>query len=250
MITVGIGSKWSRIIWGMFFIACGTLLVLHFADILNAPEGITTWTIILSILFVPCLIEGLAKLNWFEIFFSAAFLVLVWQRPIYDAVGVRPGFWILMLTALLLSIGFTTLFGGLGSSNTVVIDGKRRKMKSKKGSSSKESYSGKDLYFKQKLAASEKYVRSENLSRVRIKNTLGSLELYFDSTTVSPEGLVIEVDNNLANLELYVPRDWKIIDQMENSLASFSTVGWDDGAFTTVTLRGKNSLANLEVNYR
>jgi len=96
-----------------------------------------------------------------------------------------------------------------------------------------------------------RYLHSDRLESAELSCSFGSLEVYFDNVTLSPEGAEVIVNCSFGNIEIYVPSHWRVIDEMSASLAnaevSRKLMSNDDDA-PTLRVTGSVSLGNVEVS--
>ena len=70
-----------------------------------------------------------------------------------------------------------------------------------------------------------KYLHADSLETADLDCSFGSLEVYFDHVKLSPNGADIYANCKFGALELYVPGHWRIIDNVNASLAGFDISG-------------------------
>ena len=237
--------KFGSIIWGLLFIAAAGVIVLNVFGLLGA---INTWTLLVSIPIAAGVIYSATKMAWEGMFLLLALLTFIYRGHIESAFDVRISIWALLGIALLLAVGFKIIFGkrknkkwyhmGFGFDSDDDCDEEY----------DTESADGEKIWFKGKFTGSSKYITSENLSYVSIKNSFGGMEVYFENATLSPNGAVVDIENEFGGLELYIPRDWNVVNNISNFAAGtdcpkFSS---DDGA-PKITLRGSNRFGGIDV---
>lgn len=99
-------NNFSRILWGVGLLAAAVLLVVSQLGLLSFKIGF--WMIILTVIFVACLIKGLLDRSIYVSVFSIAFLVITYAGPL----GIKKllSAWMILFIALLVSIGLSLLF--------------------------------------------------------------------------------------------------------------------------------------------
>lgn len=100
------------------------------------------------------------------------------------------------------------------------------------------------------MGGSCKYLHSESLERGYFKCSLGYLKVYFDNVRLHPDGAVINVDCSLGSLELFIPRAWKVVMNVELALGNIDEERRPhipDGP--TLTINGSAQLASLTIRY-
>ena len=121
--------------------------------------------------------------------------------------------------------------------------------------------SGEYIYEMTRLGGVTKYIRSDNLKKFSklmdvededIKHRgLGRLVylFYFDKVQV-PEGkATIEIQSSFAGVELYVPKEWKIINNMSSMAGAVDESGapWTGDEDVEITLVGSNKFGGVEI---
>jgi len=106
-------------------------------------------------------------------------------------------------------------------------------------------------YISVSFGGAVRYLHSDRLESAELNCSFGSLEVYFDNVTLSPEGAEVNVNCSFGNIEIYVPSHWRVIDEMSSSLAnaevSRKLMSNDDDA-PTLRVTGSVSLGNVEVS--
>ena len=237
--------KGKNIFWGLFFIVAAGVVVVNQLGYL---AGITTFNLVISILLIPVMLKSIIKTNFFGIFFSIALLGILFaeQLGITNFVPVP-----ILITAFFLSIGFSIMFGkhnrcveswhssGFHDSNNEENFG--------------EVVNTEDddiINFGVRFGSSIKYVNTKNLKKANFSCSFGALKVYFDNTELSPEGAEINFDVSFSGVEIYVPREWKVINGIEATLSGVETKYKRNAEETaTVKLIGRANFSGIEIIY-
>ncbi|MGL5433974.1 MAG: LiaF transmembrane domain-containing protein [Lachnospiraceae bacterium] len=239
--------KTNKLLWGVFFIAAAILIVVNK---LGYFTGINVWSLLFTIVLVPVVVSGAVRRNFFNLFFGIAFLLIVYAKPL-NITALVP--WTVLIAALLLSIGFSILVPS------------KYKWKDRtyqhhsswyKHDSDYEKYEtvdhldGNEVNCNVSMAGSCKYLHSDNLERGSFECSLGYLKVYFDNVRLHPDGAVICVNCSLGSTELYIPRDWKIVLNVDSVLGNVGEQPRTQmGAGPVLTITGTVHLGNLEIKY-
>lgn len=238
-----IDMKVRGLLWGLFFIAAGALII---ANQLGVLIGLSLWTLILTILLLPIVVESAVHLNFFGVFFGMAGLGIVYAEPL-GVTAITP--WPILITALFLSIGFTIIFGkyhrhhweGIGCS------GHNHENFSTVVNSADES----DIDYGVSFNSSIKYVNSEDLKNANFSCSFGALKLYFDNSIINENGATIRLDVSFGAAELYIPKAWRVSNNLNVSLSGVEEKNRSNPSpdAPVVTLIGNLSFSGVEIIY-
>ena len=228
--------KTKNVFWGLFFIAAAGVIVLNQLGFLT---GITLPVLVVSLLLLPIIVVSCARLTFTGIFFPLAVLGILFAEPL-GIQNLVP--WPILIVALFATIGFSIIFGHHKKFVHVIHH---------EGFDEVINTEDEDVVnFKVSFGSSIKYINSKNLKQANISCSFGALQLYLDTATISEEGAVINLDVSFSGVEIYVPRDWKIINGIQTTLAGVDEKYnryTHDGP--TITLKGNASLAGVEIIY-
>jgi len=95
-----------------------------------------------------------------------------------------------------------------------------------------------------------RYLHSTALETADLNCNFGSLEVYFDNVTLSPNGADVDVSCNFGSVELYVPKDWTVRDDLRASLGSAEVSGMkkQPGDGPELRINGSASFGSIDVN--
>lgn len=230
--------------WGIFFLAAGFFVV---ASQVGGFLELGFWSIAATVLLVAALIGSIADLNFFGISVSAALLYAVYQGPLdWPKVSV----WLLLLTAIFISIGLSLIFHG-----------KRRNRRNNwktcgdncgTHAPSDEYIEGDAVSISESFNEVSKYLHADCLKQANISSSFGRLCVYFDNVKLSPGGAEVFVDVSFGKIELYLPKQWRVVDQVHTSAGAVSNSPRTAGVNTDtpiLTVKGRVSFGNLEFRY-
>jgi len=247
--VVFVGSKikphkvfaWS-LFWGLIFLLGATAAILGALGIIS--YGINIGWVLLAILLVAIAIASLVKLNWFGFFMPiAGIMTVIATQTEYFSV-FKDQIWMVWLIALLLTTSFSILFH------------RRRCPCPKKSCSSAKSKSVDDknvIKLHQHFGEITKYIESQNLEKVEVDFSFSGAKLYFDNAKLAKNNAVLDLDLRFSGLELYVPRDWAVIDDCDSKFGGVSEKHRrrcsGDNSKNTLTLTGEVKFSGVEINY-
>lgn len=224
-------QKWF---WGLVFLAAGVLVL---AAQFGAFASIGVGSIIAAVLLAVIAVVSLSDLNFFGVFVSLGILYLIFEKPLR-----LPGlsFWQMLLVAVLLAIGMSVIFhkpGRYGGKHVPVSGGQ---------------VDGENVRIWARFEECCKYLHAERLARADISVSFGKAGVYFDQARPAPGGAVAEVNVNCGNLELFVPKTWRVDEQVETVAGN---VRHENGGAATapdaplLTVRGRVSFGNIVIRY-
>ena len=214
--------KSSKVFWGIFFILAAVYVVISKFGIL--PD-IGVFSIILTVFFLWLFVEGIRNVNFWEILFSIAFICIIYDKPL-GITALTP--WTVLGAAFLGSIGLSLIFGG-----------KKRKWKTVTGNVGTYSF-----------GSAIRYINSDNFRRAAIENNFGSLSVYFDNAIVQEGSANVSVENNFGETNLYIPKEWKIQNNLDRSFGAIRETGSSIGTSSTVLyLNGSANFGEIHLHY-
>ena len=241
--------------WGLIFVLSGVVVV---ASQLVSFGQIGVWTIIAAVLLGAVFINSLIRLSFFGMLMSAALFYILFQEPL-GWVAISP--WLLILAAALISSGLSMLFHrkpkwvtGWKQGHYSSYTGWRGEQI--QGGSFEELQEGNEddnhPYTKVSFGEASKYLHSTCLQDGQFYASFGALEVYLDQATLSPEGATIYLDCSFGAIRLYVPRSWKVQEQLSSYLAGVSfdsSHSTADENSPVLTVKGKVSLGEIDICY-
>ena len=233
--------KNKNIFWGLFFIVIAGLIVVKQSGYL---AGVTTLNLVVTLFLIPIILKSCIRLNFAGIFFPISILGILFAEEL-GITNFVP--FPILITALFLSIGFSMLFG----KHEKWREGHFCTIGNTEGFEEVVDTEDDDVVnFRVTFGDSIKYVNAKNLKQANLSCSFGALKVYFDNATVSPEGAVINVDMSFSGVELYIPREWKVINGIEATLAGVEEKYKRNGDETvTVKLAGRAQFSGIEIIY-
>ncbi|PWF99679.1 LiaF transmembrane domain-containing protein [Levilactobacillus bambusae] len=252
---------WHKWFWGLFFLVAAAFLVTSQLGLLSIQIG---WVAcLLAIFFVGTLIAALSHFSVWGSAFSLAFLAIVFAKPL----GIALSAWAILGTALLISIGLSILLFPFIRNHHV------KWMKNKFVSHNwvdddnwhHHGHSGhyhpnaevdvETMYDPQTMVRATmnntiRYIQSDHFETATIYAKMSGVKVYFDNVTVAGDHAEISVDASLSGVDLFVPRAWNVIPQLNLSMSGVTET--DLGATKTgptVYINGQLSLSGLTIHY-
>jgi predicted membrane protein len=237
----GVIMKHNNWFWGIFFVLAAVFVIAGSVTTLFAQIGF--WSILAAVFLAAVFIQSLIHLNYFGVFVSLALAYWIFQQPL-NLYIISP--WLLILAAVLLSIGFYTIFH------------KQTKYKYTHRSDKDDEYrtveeiDDNNPYVRVSFGASSKYLHADALKGGQFYCKCGALEVYFDQVQLDPNGAEIYVDCSLGEIKLYFPKTWRIINRLHGSLSGINDESYrskPEPDAPQIVLTGNVSLGAAEINY-
>ncbi|MHB1485725.1 MAG: LiaF transmembrane domain-containing protein [Saccharofermentanales bacterium] len=233
--------KNKNIFWGFLFLLSAVLII---AGQTGAFGTIALMSIISGVLLLALMVYSLFSLNFFGVFLPLAFLYMIFWSPL-ELPEISP--WLLVLAAVLTSIGFSIIFHKKPKADTCCKD-----IGSQSFNDTTETIDDNHPYAKVNFGSSSKYLHSNNLEKGQFIASFGSLEVFFDKAQLSPEGAEIFLDCSFGAIKLYIPRNWKVIEKMQVNLGGVNYNNQPDVLTEDsprLTLTGNVQLGGIEIQY-
>lgn len=230
--------KKRSVFWGILLILTAVFIVI---SKLGYFQDVSVVKIVFAAIFVGLIISSLVRLWWVGVLFPAAFICIMFS----DELGINnltP--WPVLAIALLGSIGLSLIFSPL----------KRHKFNSccgeTKFSETVEEEQGDIVDCFVKFGSSIKYIKSENFQKANITCSFGAAKIYFDNANIASDKAEVILDVSFGGVELYIPRDWNIVNQIDAMLGGVDEKGRkNNGEGPTLILKGRVSFAGVEIHY-
>ena len=277
-------ARSSKIAWGFFWLLiAGLILANYFGGFIQ----LSVWSIIIAAIAMVVLFHCLATLSFASIPIPLAALYYVFQIPLGLPFVA---FWTLALVTVLLTIGMHILLPRRFTSRKfvhVINEGGRKRYDSRgnvkadvdganagvfiseddadivingnsngnyndeyEGTKIEEGDDANNPYISVSFGYASRYLHADNLTFAELNCSFGGMEVYFDNVTLNPDGAEINVNCSFGSIEVYVPSHWRVIDEMNVSLANAEVsrkLQGNDANAPTVKVTGSASLGNVEV---
>jgi hypothetical protein len=231
--------KTHKIFWGLLLIGGSVLLLLH---ALGIGEQYDLFRYVASVILLGISGVSIYRFRFLLFLLPLALIAYLWREPLGIAdVNV----WLLLAAAAILGIGLSVIF----HKSVKFKWSKDLKDHGHQWDKTEEILNeDEQVEIEGKLGEYSKFIHASNLKQVRISCSAASLKVYFDQCQVSPEGLEILMKVNLCGVELHMPQNWKIDNQLAVNLGEVNgldRVGADGEV--KVKLIGQVNLAEVKI---
>lgn len=190
--------------------------------------------------------EGIKSL-WFGGIFCPLGILYI---NLHETIGVPfIGIWPTIGIMLCLSVAFDIFFDSLRNKNK---KGKKFNIKfnSNKNDTDLNTTSESNFYEMIKASSKVKYINSNNFESAKFDVYAGNMEIYLNKVIVPSNKCTINVDIIMGNLELYIPEDWEIVDNIEKVMANIDDNGprlLNHENRVTLILTGSMKMGNIDI---
>ena len=234
----------DNLFWGLLLMFIAVYLIGSRLGLVNGIDifaGASLFDVILGIIFLIFLIKGIAKINFGQIFFSLAFLGIVFDEQLHIT-AITP--WTILLAALLLSIAMDMIFPKV----------KRQKISKKPSvmfSSTTGNLEGEKLFFRTTFGDATKYVKSDNFQYGDFNCGFGELNIYLTDAIIQNSSAAIDISVKFGELTIFVPKDWRVDCQAHKSFGDIDVQGYGnaDSAAKILIIHGDVNFGELKIIY-
>lgn len=238
----------GNVFWGSIFILAAIVLVtkeLGWLDGLGPGWVINPWSLIATLLLGALIIASLAHRSLIGTIFPIAFLAILYSRPL-GIESLVP--WTILGAACLLTIGFAILRPHYGhpwyyhhhhdqymEEETFVYD--------------ETGQTDEIINISTQMGNTVRYLQAQNIKVVNVDNNMSTTKIYFDHAQLA-ETATLNLDNMMGTVELYLPAEWKIDNEINLVLSTISERGMRRGQPSQVLrLQGRSSVGNVVIVY-
>ncbi len=230
----------NRLFWGVTFILTAVFLIV---GKLGYLEDLSIFSMIFTVFLGAIVVKSIYPVNFAGILFPLAFLGIIYDKQL-GIENLTP--WTVLAVAALGSIGLSMVFYnkkmfhphhhvfGVEPYDFEVIDVED------------ENHVRQSTSF----GESSKYINSEDFKQADLECSFGAMKVYFDHAQVQDSQVLVRVHVSFAGMELYVPKEWAIDNQVR---ASFGAVEEKNNHVANETVKmvlvGDVSFGAIEITY-
>lgn len=237
--------KTNRIFWGLFFILGAVFLI---ASKLGYLAEINIFGLVLTVLFVAIIIKSVISRSFSGIFFPAAFILMIYDKPL-GIEALTP--WTVLAAALFLSIGCSMLFGKkIKKTAKINHHGGYNENHDENFDEIIDEEDGENVSYTVKWGSGIKYVNSSALKKVNLKCDFGAMKVYLDNAKLQDGTAELNLDLAFGGIELYVPKEWYVENQAAVTLAGVEEKNRNaQNTIGTLIVKGNISFAGVTIIY-
>lgn len=232
----------GKIFWGLLFILAAAYMVV--SKFWALPD-ISIFTIILAVFCISVLVKGIKHVNFWEILFPLAFLCILFDEPL-GITDLTP--WTVLGAAALGSIGLSMIFKPKKTPHFEF------EYDSDRGagnfSVSNEQGTGESVNFENNFGEAIRYINSDNFRSGEFENNFGAMSIYFDNAIIQDESAFARVECNFGEIQLFIPKEWRVINNLERSFGSIDERGRCEAtSASTLVLEGEANFGSIVIHY-
>lgn len=235
--------KKKDLFWGLLLLLAAVLIIVNKFGFYT---DISIFKIAATIFFVGLIVKGIQHISFSGILFPSAFLCILYAKQ-WNIEEITP--WPVLLAALLGSIGLSLIFKKYKFWNHKC----GRNFHNRHGEKFSEVIDQPDsnvVDCSVSFGSSMKYVNADNFEKANIKCSFGAMKVYFDNAIINSGSAEIFLDVQFGGVELYIPKTWNIINDVNTSLGAMEEKNRRMGSQSpVVTIRGNISFSGVEIIY-
>lgn len=208
-------NKRGNILWGVGLILAGILLIGNNMGILELGD-VGVFSILISLFAVIVFINGVRKVNFFEMLFSLAAIGIIYDEPLgIEDITPFP----ILGAALLCSIGLEMIFGDYKKKNYEGND-----YKTVFDDDTTQVYDN-VVHCNVKFGSSAKYVNAEAFEKAEIDCSFGDAKIYLDNAVLKTNHAEVNVNVSFGSATIYMPRTWSVEKKLRVSMGDYKEKG-------------------------
>ena len=249
--------KVKNIIWGLFFIAAGAVVILNQTGFMGE---IGIWTLIIALALVPVIVNSVIHTSFSGILFPIAIYAILFAEPL----GIEKFTpWPVLGAALFLFIGLSLIFPKKHKHHFDNKDWEKHfdhkdwknQFQNQDYIDIEENYSedanmnGEHIWVRSRFNGTVKYITSQNLKTLDIDASFAGIKIYLDNANLSDGQAAINVYASFGGVEIYVPKEWKVINDVSCTFAGSEDKGlkgYDNGE-NTLILKGVVKFSGISI---
>ena len=226
--------KKGNVFWGLIFILAAVVVILNS---FGFGFDIDFWEIAFTIILIACLIKSIASKNIFGVLFSIAFLLIVYDEELHIE-QLAP--WPVLCAALFGSIGLSMLFGNRGMKRAA----------DDQYFTAAENIGDSDMNFEVNFGSTIKNVNSDDFKSLKASCSFGGMKIYLQNAMIQGERAVVHLQVSFGGVELYIPKEWQVINQINASVGGVTEKNQNLGTNgKQLILTGDVAFAGVEIYY-
>lgn len=229
----------KKIFWGGFFTGLAAYVILN---TLGYTPDITIVRFAVAILCVALFVVAAVKLEFGGMLLSLAILAICFDK-VLGIEALTP--WPVLIAAVFGTIGLNILFG-----DAVKRWKQKKKAKNKTYRAQAQDITGDSINLRTRFSGECKQIHSDQLTNVNIDCAFGGLEVHLEDAMIQTGSAVVDMQVSFGGVELYVPKEWKVVNNTTATLGGYSESGADskDPMAPTLVLQGTIRFGGVDLS--
>lgn len=228
---------------GVAALALAVFIIVYNLGLIRFNIGF--WTIIFTIFFFWILIKGLLSKSIFQVTLPLTILAMMYAKPLHIEALVP---WPLIFVGILVTIGLSLIFRRRKRFYTDFVD---FNSSTNKQINNEEEWDLDDsiVDMEVKFTSAIRYVRTNDFKHGSIKLTASEAKVYFDEAQIIEQADII-IRATASDLKLYVPKTWRVDNQISNIVSEISEKNNPSNVTNAdLKLRGTVSASSVKIFY-
>ena len=241
-------KKNKGLFWGLLLVFGAIFVVV---GKLGYFKEVNTIGIVISVLLVCYMIRSIVKVSFSGILFPAAFLCIIYDKQL-GLEAITP--WTVLFAALLGSIGLSMIFHKKPKHKEITDHSDYWEKKHWHDhwchGGNADELSGEYVFSMHRFTGATQYIRSTDVVKAELKNSFGESSYYFDEVKTKEDYAEIYVDNSFGELNLYLPKEWTVVNEVSAWLGEVREQGNNRGEEAPVVkVKGSVSFGEVKIIY-
>lgn len=230
--------KSKNIFWGLFFILGAAFIIFSqmgvFADV-------SIVTIFFAVLLAGIALYGLIHLEFFMTLFPIAIILILFDEELHIT-NLTP--WPVLATALLGSIGLSLIFHRHNTKHIFIHESVGEEVVI-------NDPDGSEVCCYAHMGSTVKYINTKEFEKGLVDASFGGATIYFDNAEIKGNAAILKVNASFAGIELYIPKNWQIEQNIDVFLGGIDEKGRKDQTNDGPTLRltGHMKFSGMTIYY-
>ena len=231
--------KSDKIFWGVLLIL-GAVFIL--VSRLGYLQDVNVFTLFFAVFLAACFVKSLLHMQFTGMLFSLAFLAIIFDDEL-GITAITP--WPVLYAAVLGSIGLGMIFH---KHPNYCHSYKHKEFE--ENCETVDVEDGSKISYGTSFGSSIKYVNSDDFKQANLDCSFGAMKVYFDNAVIQSGSAVINLRVSFSGVELYIPKEWKIVNRAGVSLGAITEKNRPQpGETPVVTITGSVSFGGVDIIY-
>ncbi|NLK96210.1 MAG: hypothetical protein GX275_13665 [Clostridiales bacterium] len=228
--------KNKNLFWGLFLIIIAICMLL---DSFGYFHNIGLFKIAFTCILIAITVKGIKHISFPMMLFPIAFIGILYSNEL-GINSLTP--WPILIITLLLSTGLSLIFKKSYYKHNYNIYEKNEKVINEQDNS--------NINCTVSFGSITKYINTDDFQNIDIDCSFASAKVYFDKATIIGNSANINLKVSFSGVELYIPKNWKIIKKVSITLGSIEEKNnHSNEVGPSINLCGNTNFSDIEIIY-